>query len=155
MRSISIYLGGVFLLLLLPLATDAASLYIDPASSSIARGDAIKLSVRLDTDEAAGECVNAVDGVIHYSENIAPVDISIGDSILSMWVEQPIINSIDRTITFAGGIPNGYCGRIAGDPRLTNVVAELVFRVPGLTIGAGNNPIANISFDCPIISKLF
>lgn len=139
MRSVSIYLGGVFLFLLLPLASHAASLYIDPASSSIARGDAIKLSVRLDTDEAAGECVNAVDGVIHYSENIAPVDISIGDSILSMWVEQPIINSIDRTITFAGGIPNGYCGRIAGDPRLTNTLVELIFRSPGFSIGSSDD----------------
>ena len=113
----------------------AASLYIDPAFGSLSRGDAITLSVRLDTDEAAEECINAVDGVITYSENITPVDVSIGDSIFSIWVEQPVIDKEKRTITFAGGIPNGYCGRIPGDPRLTNTLVKLIFRSPGFTIG--------------------
>jgi hypothetical protein len=122
------FLGGV-------LDVQAASLYIDPAFSSISRGDAIELSVRLDTDEEAEECINAVDGVITYSENITPVDVSIGDSIFSIWVEQPIINKENRTITFAGGIPNGYCGRIPGDPRLTNTLVKLIFRSPGFSIG--------------------
>ncbi len=124
-------------LFLITAQVEAASLYIDPAFGEIARGDAITLSVRLDTDEAAEECVNAVDGVISYSENIVPVDVSIGDSIFSMWVEQPKIDKEKRTITFAGGIPNGYCGRVPGDPRLTNTIVKLVFRSPGFTIGAG------------------
>lgn len=118
-------------------AAHAASLYIDPAFSGISRGDAITLSVRLDVDQENGECVNAVDGVITYSENIAPVDISLGDSIFSVWIEQPVINEAERTITFAGGLPNGYCGRITGDPRLTNTLVKLIFRSPGFTIGQG------------------
>jgi hypothetical protein len=122
-------------LFLITTNVNAASLYIDPAFGEISRGDAITLSVRLDTDEAAEECVNAVDGVISYSENIVPVDVSTGDSIFSMWVEQPTIDKDKRTITFAGGIPNGYCGRVPGDPRLTNTIAKLVFRSPGFTIG--------------------
>jgi hypothetical protein len=119
-------------------AAQAASLYIDPPFPSLQMGDAISLSVRLDTNEAEEECVNAVDGVISYSENLSPVDVSIGDSIFSMWVEKPTIDKEKRTITFAGGIPNGYCGRIPGDPRLTNTIATLIFRSPGFTIGAGS-----------------
>lgn len=122
------FFGGV-------LHAQAASLYIDPAFGSLSRGDAVTLSVRLDTDEANEECVNAVDGVITYSENITPVDVSMGDSIFSIWVEQPVINKENRTITFAGGIPNGYCGRIPGDPRLTNTLVKLIFRSPGFSIG--------------------
>ena len=122
------FLGGAF-------DVYAASLYIDPAFTSISRGDAITMSVRLDTDEANEECINAVDGVITYSENITPVDVSMGDSIFSIWVEQPTINKEKRTITFAGGIPNGYCGRIPGDPRLTNTLVKLIFRSPGFSIG--------------------
>ncbi len=114
----------------------AASLYIDPAFPSLQMGDSVTLSVRLDTNEAEEECINAVDGVISYSENLSPVDVSIGDSIFSMWVEQPKIDKEKRTITFAGGIPNGYCGRVPGDPRLTNTIAQLIFRSPGFTIGA-------------------
>lgn len=130
-----------------PNTSEAASLYIDPAMSQIHRGDSITMSVRLDTDEAAGECVNAVDAVITYPENIEPVDVSIGDSIFRVWVEQPTIHRDTRTITFAGGIPNGYCGRVIGDPRLTNVLAKIIFQSPGFVVGgnaAGTE--ATISF---------
>lgn len=126
---------------------DAASLYIDPAFSTLYRGDAIKMAVRLDVDEDTSECVNAVDGVITYTDNIEPVDISLGDSIFSVWVEAPVINKENRTITFAGGLPNGYCGRVQGDPRLTNTIVELVFRSPGFSVGSSNDSgVAEISF---------
>ena len=116
----------------------AASLYIDPASTTMSRGDSITMAVRLDTDEAAGECVNAIDATINYDSSIQPVDISRGASIFSVWVEEPTIDQEARTISFAGGLPNGYCGRIDGDPRLSNVVVEIVFRSPGLQIGGGS-----------------
>lgn len=134
-KSRSLLMGLFLSVFLMPTDSFAASLYIDPAFTGLSRGDAIELSVRLDTDEAAEECINAVDAVITYSENITPVDISTGDSIFSIWVEQPIINKENRTITFAGGIPNGYCGRIPGDPRLTNSLVKLIFRSPGFSIG--------------------
>lgn len=120
-------------------AVEAATLYMDPNTVTLNRGDAAKIAVRLDTDEAAGECINAIDGVISYSDNIVPVDISIGDSIFPVWVETPIINKENNTITFAGGIPNGYCGRVQGDPNLTNTIVEIFFRAPGMQVGGGEN----------------
>jgi hypothetical protein len=99
------------------------------------RGDTVTVALRLDTDE--GECVNAVDAVVHYDSSIRAVDVSRGKSILSIWVEDPVIDETDHTIRFAGGIPGGYCGRIPGDPSLTNVLLEIVFRSPGFSIGGG------------------
>jgi hypothetical protein len=64
-----------------------------------------------------------------------------------MWVENPVINETEHTITFAGGLPGGYCGRVSGDPSLTNIIAEFVFRSPGFTIGAGDNPTAKVWVD--------
>ena len=119
--------------------SQAATLYIDPSTASLNRGDAIKVAIRLDTDESSGECINAIDGVISYSDSIILVDISTGKSIFPIWVEAPVINKDKHTITFAGGIPNGYCGRVQGDPNLTNVLVELVFRAPGLQIGGGKD----------------
>jgi hypothetical protein len=138
----------IILVGLLPGVAGAATLYIDPNTTTLNRGDAITLAVRLDTDEAAEECVNAIDGVITYSESIVADDVSIGQSIFPVWVEAPTINKEKRTITFAGGIPNGYCGRVAGDPRLTNTVVELVFRSPGLQVGGGgaDNTTARVEF---------
>lgn len=135
---------------------EAASLYIDPPRSELNRGDAVELSVRLDVDEAAGECVNAIDAVISYTDNIAPVDVSVGDSIFSIWVEQPTINKEEKTITFAGGMPNGYCGRVSGDPRLTNNLVKLIFRAPGFTIGGGDSDAsqANVSFTDATVAYL-
>lgn len=137
------------MLLLFAVQVNAAMLYIDPPQKELFRGDAAELSIRIDTDEAAGECVNAVDAVLTYSENITPVDVSIGDSIFSMWVERPVINQQDRTITFAGGIPNGYCGRVEGDPRLTNTLAKIIVRSPGFSVGGGSlesGDVATVAF---------
>ncbi len=141
-------LGVFFLLFAVPyFSVHAAALYMNPSTAEINRGDTIKVSVRLDTDE--DECVNVVDGVIRYSKNIELIDISRGPSILSVWVEDPKIDKQNRTVTFAGGIPNGYCGRIDGDPRLTNVVLDLLFQSPGFVIGAENSTSskASILFD--------
>ena len=113
----------------------AATLYIDPGISTLNRSDSITMAVRLMPDKDAGECINVVDAVLTYSDNIQPVDVSIGKSIFNVWVEQPVINKENHTITFAGGIPNGYCGRVQGDPMLTNILAEVVFRSPGMLIG--------------------
>lgn len=142
-----IFLLGVFVLFVTPLAiSQAASLYIDPPQSTLYRGDSQTFLLRLDVDEKAGECVNTVDAVIEYSANIEPVDVSIGDSIFNVWVETPTIDRDARRITFAGGIPNGYCGRVAGDPRLTNTLAKLVFQLPGFAVGGGGDTVGSISF---------
>ncbi len=152
MRYTYLYMGRIViiaLVLFLVSATQslAAMLYMDPNTTTLARGDTIKVSVRLDTDE--GECINVVDGVISYPKSIQLVDVSRGSSILSMWVEDPVIDTQNNTVTFAGGIPNGYCGRIAGDPRLTNVVLDLIFQSPGFVIGATSDAedVATVAFE--------
>ncbi len=126
---------ATFVFFLLSTSAQAATLYLDPGFSTLYRGDAISMSVRLMPDKDSGECINAVDAVISYPEAIQPVDVSIGQSIFSVWVEAPVINKDTRTITFAGGIPNGYCGRVDGDPRVTNILADIVFRSPGMQVG--------------------
>lgn len=137
--------------LLLSLSTtkvvEAASLYLDPARDSLNRGDGITVAIRVNVDESSQECVNAADIVLKYSDNIIVEDVSIGRSIFPIWVEYPNIDKDERKITMAGGIPNGYCGRVAGDPQLTNVIAEVVLRVPGLRVGASDeSDVATINF---------
>lgn len=130
---------GLLILLFFPWSSAfAATLYIDPGIATLYRGDAVTASVRIMPDQSSGECINAADVVISYPPSVQPVDVSIGRSIFSVWVEDPIINKETRTITFAGGVPNGYCGRVQGDPSLTNVLADIVFRSPGLQIGVAD-----------------
>ena len=126
------------LLVTFPVVSQAATLYMDPPTADLSRGDSVTVNVRLDTDEAAGECVNAVNGIITYSDNVILADASIGQSIFPLWVEPPKIDKEHHRITFMGGIPNGYCGRVQGDPRLTNTILQLVFRAPGVQVGSKN-----------------
>src|SRR5690606_24543440 len=82
-----------------------------------------------------------------YDASVRAVDVSRGDSILSLWVESPVIDAENKTISFAGGIPGGYCGRIPGDPGLTNTILKLIFRSPGLSVGGGDaSDIARVWF---------
>jgi hypothetical protein len=121
----------------------AALLYLDPSDASVYRGDTVTVSLRIDTDE--GECINTVDAIVQYDPSIRAVDTSRGNSILNIWVEEPKIDETNHTITLAGGIPGGYCGRVAGDPSLTNVIAEFIFRSPGFNVGGASNPNAAIT----------
>ncbi len=129
------YFFSLIFLLGIPAVSHGALLYLDPANPVVYRGDTITMSLRIDTDE--GECINTVDAVISYEPGIRAVDVSRGSSILNIWVEDPKIDETNRTITFAGGITGGYCGRAAGDPSLTNVIADIVFQSPGFAIGGG------------------
>lgn len=125
--------------------SEAASLYIDPYETEIYPGDSLSLAVRIDTDE--DECINVIDAVIEYDPELIAVDVSRGDSIMPIWVEDPKIDKVNRKVTFAGGIPNGYCGRIAGDPRLTNIIAELIVQAPTLSVSIGErDDIGEIKF---------
>ncbi len=125
--------------------THAALLYLDPGQVSVYRGDSVTLGLRIDTDE--GECINTVDATIKYDPSIRAVDVSRGNSILNIWLENPVIDEEAHTIHFVAGIPGGYCGRIPGDPSLTNVLLELVFRSPGFSISTTENQNARIWVD--------
>jgi hypothetical protein len=80
-----VFLFAQLFLLLPTFAAHAAILYMDPNEAELKRGDTMVVSVRVDTQD--GECINVVDGVIKYSDNIQPVDTSRGNSIFSLWVE--------------------------------------------------------------------
>ena len=126
--------AGLLVCLLLPEVVFSARLYLEPVDIELRQGETAVLSVRLDVERDVDECVNLADVVLEYPASIQPIDTSIGNSILRLWVEEPTIDRTNNRITFAGGIPNGYCGRIPGDPQLTNTLAQIVFRAPAETI---------------------
>jgi len=136
------------------LSVSAATLYMDPSSSNLARGDAQIISVRIDTDEAQDECINAVEGVLRFEGPVNPIDVSLGNSIFSIWVERPTISANGREVTFAGGIPNGYCGRIEGDPRLTNNLFDVIVRTEAIAPENNQAVIATATFTDQTIAYL-
>jgi hypothetical protein len=117
------------LVLSMPFAADAAILYMNPTEGTYGLSDTFIADVRLDNQS---DCVNAMHVELHYpTDTLRAVDFSKGDSILSLWIEEPKIDTSKGTVTFSGGIPGGYCGRIPGDPVLSNVLGRIVFSVIG------------------------
>ena len=89
------------------------------------------VNVRLDNQ---GQCINTAQVNLSYPTNeLQAVAASDGDSILTLWVNQPTIHSDYGVISFVGGLPGGYCGRVSGDPSLSNKLATLYFRFPTST----------------------
>ncbi len=123
----------------------AATLYLDPSETATNKGESVVLTLRLDT--SADECINSIDAVINFDPGLQVADVSIGNSIFSLWIEPPVFDNDARTISFAGGVPNGYCGRIDGDPELTNSIAEIIFKIPSFSIGdSGVGPERKVTF---------
>ncbi len=106
----------------------AAILYLEPASGQYHSGDTFITTIRIDTEK---ECINTVEANLKFSQDILEaVDSSQAKSIISLWVKSPVIDQKSGLISFSGGIPGGYCGIIPGDPGKTNILGEVIFKVP-------------------------
>lgn len=117
--------------MVLPVLADAATIYVSPTEGKYGVSDTFIADIRLDNQN---ECVNAAHVEVRYPvDSLRAVDFSKGGSILSLWVEEPKIDTNAGVVTFSGGIPGGYCGRIPGDPVLSNVLGKIVFSVIGAT----------------------
>jgi hypothetical protein len=118
----------------LPVQVFAAILSLDPPAGKFGPGDTFILTVRLDT--APSECINAAAVELTYPTDwMKAVAVSNGESLFTLWPEEPSVDLAAGVIRFEGGIPGGYCGRIQGDPEKTNILAKVIFSLPGNMIG--------------------
>jgi len=141
--------------LALPSWAGAAKLYLEPSSLEVSAGETFMVDIKIDSE---GECINAVEtGLIFPKDILEYVDFSKGKSILSLWAKEPTFSVISCNepnvscdlsaeasakvglVEFSGGIPNGYCGRIPGDPGPSNLLGQIIFRVPGMAVRELNN----------------
>ncbi|HUZ92974.1 MAG TPA: hypothetical protein VNG29_03175 [Candidatus Paceibacterota bacterium] len=127
-----------------PFCAQAAEIYLDPATGKYPPGVTFAVAIRLDNQN---QCVNAAEVDLSYPKNkLQAVAVSDGDSILSIWVQPPAIYDNYGLVSFVGGLPGGYCGRVAGDPTLSNKLATVYFRFPTSTSAATVAQIANLTF---------
>jgi hypothetical protein len=107
----------------------AAQVYLVSPESSVSVHDTFYVPIRIDTQ---GECINTVDVAVLYDPSVVSVrDVATGNSIITLWAERPEIERDlngreSGRVSFSGGVPGGYCGRVLGDAGLTNTLAELV-----------------------------
>ena len=61
----------------------------------------------------AGKSINAIQAVLYIPQELVPIDISEGNSIINFWVEKPNFDEATRLLTFSGIIPGGFQGEKA------------------------------------------
>jgi len=120
-----------------PILAHGAQIYLDPATGKYPPGVTFGVDVRIDNQ---GECINAAEVNLSYpKDQLEAVAASDGDSIFSLWVKSPTIYSDYGLVSFVGGLPGGYCGRVAGDSALSNKLATIYFRFPTSTALASSS----------------
>lgn len=130
----SFFAGIIVLFFLFPAVSSAATLVLDPQSGTYGPGDTFLMTVRV--DPGTDECINAVSVEVDYPYDMLRASaVSKGESLLTLWPEEPTIDLAKGVVRFNGGIPAGYCGRVQGDPGKTNIIAKIVFTVPGAATG--------------------
>lgn len=129
-----------------PALAQAAEIYLDPATGTFPIGVTFAVNVRLNTQ---GQCINAAEVNLAYPKSeLQAVAVSAGDSIFSLWVKNPTIYADYGLVSFIGGLPGGYCGRVAGDASLSNKLATVYFAFPtSTTVSSTSIPVsASLSF---------
>lgn len=121
------FIYTLYLILNTTLAS-AATLSMDPTRESFGPGDMFVVTVRIDTDKE--ECINASDVDINFPKDLVKVTaVSKGESLITLWTDGPLIENNKGRVSWSGGIPGGYCGRVLGDPGKTNILGKIVFSV--------------------------
>lgn len=93
--------------LLLPGFAFAASVTFDAEGTNVAIGEPFRLAINLSSDEL----VNAIELTVRVPDGFYPVDVSDGNSIVSLWIQKPHYSESDRTLTFSGVMPGGFSGK--------------------------------------------
>lgn len=74
-------------------------------TESVRRGDVVVAELSLQELE---QTINAMDGYISFDPNFLKVeDVSIGDSVFTLWPRTPVFSNDNGRIIFTGGIPGG------------------------------------------------
>lgn len=92
-----------------PLGALAATLTVQPSSTSVVAGNIV--TVRLIAN-AAGTAINQGGAVLQFPVDMLDVvSVSKTGSIFSLWVEEPSYSNAAGTVRFDGGVPNpGFSG---------------------------------------------
>ncbi len=100
---------ALFLLLLLPISAQAASLSFLPATGTYNPGTVFSTGI---TVSSQGEALNAVSGVVSYPKDLLEiVSISKSQSVISLWVQEPYFSNSEGTVHFEGIVLNpGFTG---------------------------------------------
>lgn len=90
----------------LPSVLSAAAITFEPQEYTVGTDSPFVVGVDLD----ARDPVSVIALSLVFSPGLEPVDVSDGNSIVSMWIDRPVFDQRTRTLSFSGMVPGGYSG---------------------------------------------
>lgn len=98
----------IIIFVTIPAISEAAILYLELPEEDLHGNDIFLANIRLNTE---GEYINAVKVDFSFSQDVLEIkDFSKGNSILTVWLEEPQFLGEGENFSFSGGIPGGYQG---------------------------------------------
>lgn len=97
----------ITLFFITPLCVSASQLYLETSPASVRVGDTVTATLFLDTQ---GDFINALEGSVSFSQNLSFVQMSHGNSLITLWMRPPEVSG--DTISYAGIVPGGYMGEV-------------------------------------------
>ena len=85
----------------------STEIYFQKDLKEIAKGDTFSADLKI----SSTEMINVIDGTIIYDKDKLEIkEVKINDSLLSLWVKEPVFNNEIGELSFDGGSPDGFNG---------------------------------------------
>lgn len=126
-----------------------ASLFISPSAKSYVVGQTFTVALNLSADVAA----NAVEGSLVYpTDKLEALSVSKTNSLISLWVNEPVISQNSGNVYFAGVILNpGYKGSGA---KILSVNFRVKAAGEAFVTVANGSALANDGYGTQILSSI-
>lgn len=86
----------------------STEVYFKKDIKEIMKGDTFSIDLQISSGD---KTVNVIDGTITYNKDILEIKkLKTDNSLLSLWVKEPIFNNEIGELSFIGGIPDGFKG---------------------------------------------
>ena len=126
MRKIFFITIFLFFFTIAPFVSSASTLFFLPQNTEHQKSNTFIKTLYIDTED---QKINTVASKIIFDQDILEVvDIITGDSIVELWMGEPVISNENGSIEFTGGIPGGYSGK--------GIIIKIIFKAK--KTGAGN-----------------
>ncbi len=125
----------ISLLFIIPARVEGMTVFWEAQREGYNPGDEFVAEIKIAKEYDEDSCINAVEITTTFpSDVVEMVDFSRGSSILSLWVDFPDegdISSINEegAVSFAGGVPGGYCGALPTREEEDHTLARITFEV--------------------------
>ncbi len=118
MRKIFFIAISLFFFAITPFISSASTLFFLPQNTEHQKSNTFIKILYIDTED---QKINTVASKIIFDQDVLEVvDIITGDSIVELWMGEPVISNENGSIEFTGGIPGGYSGK--------GIIIKIIFK---------------------------